>query len=437
MKHLKKFNEDFNSIIPKDDNGRFKNLPHVGDKIEKDGNISIFEQDWFEKLLPNELEVVNNGDRFTLLKNDCTINGDLCQFNYWHSAEGDDDVLEHGEPSMLEFDMHFMKNENGIKMIIDITYGDQVISEFSLEAPNKINVIHYNGVNSIYDKNSHWGLSDKSISDLVKFFNSFNHGIKLTNKDLAFIDEHLDSYQHDINNKDHYYTDDSKLMKWGNSLKESQDNQIILVINNSKPPQNKYLPKVLKYLEHRNIPYRVASSSEDVLKFNQEFELIGAISTGSDYSVSKPDSLDELSTSETALKVLDCPIIAFCYGFQSMAKFYGSKVVGARLTDEVTTLDSYDESHFLFNGINLYEQEITFCFHDYPLNVPPGFKQIADIHGKIAGISSDNRYGLLFHPEELEETFIILDNFIKKCKENISTSALRLQNFESFSKKIR
>ena len=39
-------------------------------------------------------------------------------------------------------------------------------------------------------------------------------------QDLSFIDEHLDSYQHDIDNKDHLYTDDSELIKFGNSMKD-------------------------------------------------------------------------------------------------------------------------------------------------------------------------------------------------------------------------
>ena len=194
---------------------RHKNLPHRGDLEE--GKISIFDQEWFEQMLPDEMEVVNNGKRYTLSKNDCTISGDLCQFNYWHDAM---DETENGEPSCMEFDLHFMKNERGLKMIIDVTYGDNMACEFSLESPNRINVIHYTGIGSKYDTSTHWGLSDKSISELVRFLNSFDHGIDISEEDLNFIDEHPESYKHNINNSDHYYTDDSKLMKWGNSTSE-------------------------------------------------------------------------------------------------------------------------------------------------------------------------------------------------------------------------
>lgn len=417
MKYLRGFNENSTE--------RLKNLPHSGEKIHSD-KISIFDQDWFEKLLPDEIKIVSQSGYCTLKKNDCSILQDEIQFNYWQKANGKDgDVLEDGEPSILEFDIHFVKNVDGIKLLVDITYGDQMVSEFSIETPNKINVIHYNGVNSKFDQETHFGFCDESINDLVKFFNSFTHGIKLEPSDLAFIDEHLDSYQHDINNKDHYYTDDSKLMKWGNSMKESAFNGIILVMNNSKPPQNKYLPDVISYLKFRGIPYQVASTAEELQEINTSQNIIGAISTGSDYRVNANENLE---LSKRAFSVLKCPIIAFCFGFQAMAKFYGSEIMVGRLTDEVTTLEYYDQSHPLFRGIDLYNQPVTFCFHDYPKEVPNGFKLLAQLNGKVAGISSGNKFGLLFHPEEIEETFPILDNFINICK----SSMRQIQTFERF-----
>lgn len=198
---------------------RHKNLPHRGDREE--GKISIFDQEWFEKMLPDEMEVASHGRKHVLAKNDCTISGDLCQFNYWHEAVGKDgDVTEDGEPCCLEFDLHFMKNESGIKMIVDVTYGDHMACEFSLESPSKINVIHYTGIGSKYDPNTHWGISGKSISDLVRFFNSFEHGIRISEADLAFLDDSEDSYAHEVDDEKHLYTDDSNLMKWGNSMKE-------------------------------------------------------------------------------------------------------------------------------------------------------------------------------------------------------------------------
>lgn len=216
MKYLKRFESD---------TLRLPQLPHRGEKIESGDNISIFDQDWFEKILPDTLELITQDGDFTLKKNDSTIGKDIVQFNYWQLGYDEDvpgSVLDNGEPSTLEFDIHFVKNVDGIKLLVDITYGDNMACEFTIESPNKINIIHYNGFNSKYDPKTYFGFSDKSLDDLIKFFNAFNHGLKLNKKDFTFIDKDLDSYKHDINDKDHYYTDDSDLLKFGNSMKDKE-----------------------------------------------------------------------------------------------------------------------------------------------------------------------------------------------------------------------
>jgi len=53
----------------------------------------------------------------------------------------------------------------------------------------------------------------------------------------------------------------------------------------------------------------------------------------------------------------------------------------------------------------------------------------------IAGISNSQleRYGILFHPEELLETYIIFDNFVNHCESKmVQKDTFKLQTFESF-----
>lgn len=240
MRHLKSFKEsvgivNLGSNISKE---RLPNLQHVGEPIEDGDNISIFQQDWFEKLLPDTLKVqshpnlkklnfdqsltdVETDDKIYILKkNDCTIDGDLVQFNYHQNTyDKPDSIVDDGEPDMLEFDIHFVKNDRGIKLLVDITYGDNMAYEFSIETPDKINIIHYTGHGSIYDSGTHWGFCDESVKDLVKFFNAFNHGINITDEDLNFLDSDKDSYEHDVYDKKHLYNDDSDLIRFGNSSK--------------------------------------------------------------------------------------------------------------------------------------------------------------------------------------------------------------------------
>ena len=390
---------------------------------------SIFSQE-VKKFFPDKIYLATTHGDWEFEKKDLMLNGDLIQMAYHHNpSEDSKDVLSDGEPDFLEFDIHTAKNERGIKLLVDITYGDSMASEFSIESPNKINVIHYTGINSKYDPKTYFGFTDETINDLVKLFNSFNLDFKLTSDYFKFIDKDPNSYKHDIHNSDHLYNDDSDLISFGNSMKESKSNDIILVINNSKPPENKYLPKVLKYLDIRGLEYKVASSSDDVINYNQNYNIIGALSTGSDYRVKDGDEI-----SSTALSELKCPILAMCFGYQSMAKFYGSNIDSGEEKSGLFNLSDYDDSHFLFNGIDLSQQKVSFCFHDYPSGVPNGFEVIAMLDDVIAGVSHKDRYGLLFHPEELESTYIILDNFVNSCNVNKGSEMKYLQTFENFKK---
>lgn len=449
MKYIREFVGSEHQINYAGNVKRNKSLSHKGEPIAPEGNISILQQDWFEKLLPNHIHLHSNpgtkklnfdqsltdieGQDFTFRKNECTIEKDVVQFTYWLEKDYNpgEEIMD-GEPSCVEFDIHFVKNESGIKLLVDITYGDNMAVEFSIEAPNKINVIHYTGIGSLYDSETHWGFSEETISDLTKFFNAFNHGIKIREADLAFLDRHEDSYEHNTEDEKHLYNDDSDLIKFGNSMKESVVKDIILVIDNSKEPEKKYLPKVLDYLDGRDIDYKVANTVELLEEYNSNFNIIGAISTGSDYRVK--DSENTL-LNETALDILKCPIIAMCFGFQSMAKHYGSDIAGGEEVSGQYLLDNWDKNCPIFKGVDLDKQKLSFCFHDYPMNCPDGFSVIAEMGDKICGISSGDKFGILFHPEEMESTYIILDNFINLCKP-IEQSLKYLQTFEYFSKKF-
>jgi anthranilate/para-aminobenzoate synthase component II len=230
------------------------------------------------------------------------------------------------------------------------------------------------------------------------------------------------------NKKGDITINDKPLLKY-RIVKEMKTSDIILVVNNSKPPENKYLPKVLKYLDIRGLEYKVASSSDDVINYNRNYNIIGALSTGSDYRVNHGDEV-----SSTALSELKCPILAICFGYQSMVKFYGSNIDSGEENCGLFNLNNYDESHFLFNGIDLSQQKMSFCFHDYPSDVPNGFEVIAMLGDVIAGVSSEDRYGILFHPEELESTYVILDNFLNSCRINRVSEMKYLQTFENFNK---
>ena len=201
-------------------------------------------------------------------------------------------------------------------------------------------------------------------------------------------------------------------MRYIKEYKEYSTNKdLIIVIDNTMPPEKKYLSNIINYLENSNIFYKIATEPEHILEYSKNYNIVGSLSTGSDYRVNK----DSNRLSYKALQYLECPILAMCFGFQSMSKFYGVEIQSESETKDNLYVTSFDESHFLFRDIDLKTTKVSFCFHDYPSEVPEGFTKIAEIDGKIAGVSNNHlkRYGLLFHPEDLTSTQIILNNFIE------------------------
>lgn len=162
---------------------------------------SIFDREVWKKYLPKELTIVTSNGNFNLVFSEVSIIGNLnvAQIVYYHNTNANlGDELKDGEPDYLEIDIHLVQNNDGtkassdLKFNVDITYGDAMVSEFTINMPGEVEVIHYTGINSKYDKKTEFGFDDKSLQDLIDFFNRF--GFKLDKKDFTFIDKYPDSY---------------------------------------------------------------------------------------------------------------------------------------------------------------------------------------------------------------------------------------------------
>ena len=72
--------------------------------------------------------------------------------------------------------------------------------------------------------------------------------------------------------------------------------------------------------------------------------------------------------------------------------------------------------------------------NDMVSDCPNGFRVIAEHDGNILGIDSDElmRWGLAFHPEDIERTYPILDNFIDICKEVKNIAESKVLKFKDF-----
>jgi hypothetical protein len=138
-----------------------------------------------------------HGKEYSFKKGNIMLLDDMIEISYDSNENAD------GSPDTLEFDLYFTKdnNTNKIRINVDITYGDLMACEFSLEAPNKINVLQYTSYHSKFDtSNTVFALTDKSLDEFIGFLNHFGK-IKLTRDDMKFLDER-DNYKPQLFSKD-------------------------------------------------------------------------------------------------------------------------------------------------------------------------------------------------------------------------------------------
>lgn len=170
----------------------------VNDDVKK-LNVAntIYDPSW-EKYLPELMTINYHGKKYSFKKGNIMLLDDMVEISY-DSHPGN----PWGCPDTLEFDLYFTKDNNTDKLRInvDITYGDLMACEFSLEAPNKVNVLQYTSYHSKFDpSNTVFALTDKSLDGFIGFLNHFGK-IKLTRDDMKFLDER-DNYKPQLFSKD-------------------------------------------------------------------------------------------------------------------------------------------------------------------------------------------------------------------------------------------
>jgi hypothetical protein len=373
MKYLRKFNEsDSYSIFNSD--GWKKLLPEKLILVTSTGN--------WELKLPQENYGLGHATNITNLMNGIQI--DYSQITP-NSQKGQ--VLKDGEPDHLGIDIDIMKDNDGtsanpdtLKLNVSISYGDAISAEFVVQKPNKVDVINYNGFNSKLDPETCFGFEDDSILGLVNFFNSW--GYQLNKTDFTFLDKYLNSYNPQNESIE---------------LKPSFDDNYILVINNSN--QNElHFNNLKKYLEFRGVKYKIASNSNDIEKIYNEYNIVGVISTGN-----KPNILNSN---------INCPKFLISHQLNSL----GNTTSVDKNIKGNYTLTKYTD-HPLFKNIDLTTTQFSFDFNDKLNNCPDGFKVIGELNDTISSIVNDDGkiWATLFHPEDIEDTYQILDNFLDIC----------------------
>jgi len=163
--------------------------------ISESNKVSILHED-FKNYVPKTMQIVTSNGEFELELTDCHVTFPKIEITYHHyTPEKTGDVLSDGEPDYLCFDLNFHRRDRDFQINVENTYGDAMMFEFKISPPNTIEVGHYNGVNSKFDPKYKFSYTEKSINDLMSFFNKFTFGLNLSRDKFNFLDTKDDSFK--------------------------------------------------------------------------------------------------------------------------------------------------------------------------------------------------------------------------------------------------
>jgi hypothetical protein len=99
-------------------------------------------------------------------------------------------------PDTLEFDIYwdYDTNHHTLSINVEVNYGELSACQFSIESPNKVNVIRYTSLHSRDDpSNTIFALDDESLQSFCNYINRWDREIHINREDLKFMDQY-DSY---------------------------------------------------------------------------------------------------------------------------------------------------------------------------------------------------------------------------------------------------
>lgn len=346
---------------------------------------------------PAKIRVYTDAGSLEFKQGDITREPDIIRAAYHGSTyEKNGDPLTDGEPDFVVFDIHFTEENKKLKTIVNISHGDAMKAGFSLEEPNVVKKGHYEGIGSKFSPETHFGFQDDTLEELIKTFNSFNKNYRFTREQFKFLDKYPDSYKHN-----------EKV-----SLMPLSKSEAILLLDNSKPPEHKFIKNLKEYLQSRGINHILVSNLDEAYDSIKSNKIVGILMSGSDFNIDS--SPDKQKLFKWAIKNFTCPTIAICYAAQSMMYHYGAKVYRGKLLHDNLKFTEYKE-HPLLYGIDCSKYQFSFSFKDYITKAPDGFEEIAKLDKRVVFAANDikKEYAIFFHPENIEFTHLVLDNFMR------------------------
>ena len=196
---------------------------------------------------------------------------------------------------------------------------------------------------------------------------------------------------------------------------------MLIIIDNTKNLKKAYMtPKLLNYLDKIKIKYLVASTRLEVNRILDEYKkkIKGAILTGGPLCLSEELTITSINKNiAILLELKNIPVLGICFGFQIMAASYGGEIKSMKKEEsgifKINILRETELLNGLSNNFNVYQSH-----KDTVIQLPKSFNIIGiDDNNKIQIIENikEKRWGVQFHPEGLEATNVIIQNFVNIC----------------------
>jgi GMP synthase (glutamine-hydrolysing) len=190
-----------------------------------------------------------------------------------------------------------------------------------------------------------------------------------------------------------------------------------LIINNSYGTEKaKATPKLINYFKKNNIPHSVINTKKQLVKYIDNYSILGIILSGSDLSYADKVCSNQININIMALLEFNVPVLGICFGFQTLGLFYGGTIAKLSKLNKGKQEIKLKRNELFYN-INNFE---FYQYHnDYLKEVPYNFSVIAVSDKNIVnGIKHKYKpiYGVQFHPELSGNSGEqILENFMNIC----------------------
>lgn len=191
-----------------------------------------------------------------------------------------------------------------------------------------------------------------------------------------------------------------------------------------------FFPKLVKYLHNNNIKHIILDGNVNGLNKlkklinNDAFSITGIILSGSPIMLNDSSNVEDYICNLYCLKHLShIPILGICFGCQLINLYFGGNLYDM---SEVKCSQMHIETHNVNNKINkiwnLMTGNAQFCCRYLPKRVPHKhltiFMYVKENNIKLPCVIQHNEKnitGVMFHPEAIKKTNLVLDEFIRVC----------------------